>query len=100
MTTADLAKVQKMITDANAKLLADFKTALAADTENKTTGWSSGFPGRTDAQFKDDLQTQRNFLNGNPDKQGQQVPSNSPLARIVQAADLVIADHSGTVHSS
>lgn len=72
-------------------LMNAINTSVDAAIKEAATGWSSGFPGRTDAQHKDDLQVQRNFLNGNPDKAGQQVPSNSPLARIVKAADKILA---------
>lgn len=76
------------------------KAQLAADTTISETGWSQGYPGRTLGQHADDTQVQRNFLNGTPDKTGPQVPATSPLARIVQAADMVIADHKGTIHAT
>ena len=91
MTDADKTWVQQQ----NAKLLADVKAALVADNNLNASGWSSGYPGRKLGQHADDLQVQRNFLNGNPDGTGQQVPATAPLARIVKAADLVIADHAG-----
>lgn len=90
MTAADKTWVQQQ----NAVLLANVKAAIAdaVDDHLKVSGWSSGYPGRTEAQHMDDAQVQRNFLNGTPDKTGQQVPATAPLARIVRAADLIIAD--------
>lgn len=96
MTAADLAKVAKMISDSQTAVIA----ALKADNNLNASGWSSGYPGRTTAQHQDDTQVHRNYLHGSPDKTGQQVPATAPLARIVKAADLIIADHAdGTVHT-
>ena len=104
MTTADMAKIAKMINDSEARVLA--AVAQVDEATMKASGWSSGYPSRTGAQHADDVQVQRNFLNGTPDKDkngkplGQQVPADAPLARLVRAADLIIADHAGSVHAS
>jgi len=63
-------------------------------------GWSEGYPGRTVGQHFNDTQVERNFRVGHPDKDGQQIPSNSPLARVAQAAEVTLASGMGTVHSS
>ena len=83
-----------------AQVKAQVTPLLAADNNLNASGWSSGYPGRTTAQHQDDMQVQRNFLHGTPDKDkdgkplGQQVPATSPLARIAQAAELIIGMHS------
>jgi len=92
LTAADKTWIANTIA---AQVKAQVAPLLAADTNLNASGWSSGYPGRTTAQHQDDVQVHRNFLNGNPDKTGQQVPAGSPLARIVRAADLVISDHAG-----
>jgi hypothetical protein len=89
MTAADKAWIQAQ----NAQLVKDLKAAMAAD--NPTTGWSSGYPGRTDAQHKDDLQVVRNYVVGHPDSKGQQIPEDSPLVKIAKAADIIIAGNAG-----
>lgn len=67
----------------------------------EASGWSEGFSQRTDKQHKNDVQVVRNFLVGKPDAAGQQIPATSPLARMAQAAELIITEHgSGTVHAS
>jgi hypothetical protein len=77
------------------------QTKAVADAVLKASGWSSGFPGRTLAQHADDEQVARNFLVGHPDKTGAQIDTTAPLARIVAAADLVIAaSKPGTVRAS
>lgn len=98
LTAADKSWITSTIA---AQVKAQVAPLLAVDTNLNATGWSSGYPGRKVSQHYDDAQVHRNFLHGTPDKDasgkllGQQVPANSPLARIVQAADLVIADHAG-----
>jgi hypothetical protein len=66
------------------------------------SGWSEGYPGRRLGQHLNDAQVERNFRVGHPDAKGQQIEKTAPLAKIAQAADLIIADHggSGTVHTS
>lgn len=54
-------------------------------------GWSSGYSGRKLGQHADDDQAMRNFLFGKPDKDGQQIPDDSPVAKMAKAADLIIA---------
>lgn len=53
-------------------------------------GWSSGYPGRKLAQHADDDQALRNFLFGKPDEKGQQVPADSPVAKMAQAAEKIL----------
>jgi N-acetyl-anhydromuramyl-L-alanine amidase AmpD len=62
-------------------------------------GWSSGYSGRKLGQHADDDQTMRNFLFGKPDKDGQQIPADSPVAKMAKAAQMII-DGTGTVSSS
>lgn len=99
LTSADKAWFTSMVA-------AQTKAQIEAAFKDHSTGWSSGYPGRTDEQHKNDLQVHRNFLNGTPDKDangkplGPQVSATSPLARIVQAADMVIADHAGPKQAS
>jgi len=66
----------------------------------EAAGWSEGYPGRKLSQHANDLQVERNFLFGRPDKDGQQIPEDSPLAKMAKAADKILADGSGTVHTS
>ena len=89
ITAADLAKIAKLIADSEARVLA--AVGKVDEATLAATGWSSGYPGRKLGQNADDLQVQRNFLNGNPDEKGQQVPADSPLARMVKAADVILA---------
>lgn len=101
LTAADKTWLSNTIA---AQVKAQVAPLLAVDTNLNASGWSSGYPGRTTAQHQDDTQVHRNFLHGTPDKDkdgkplGQQVPATSPLARIVKAADLVIADHAGVTN--
>jgi hypothetical protein len=54
------------------------------------SGWSEGYPGRKLGQHFNDSQVERNFRVGNPDEKGQQVPDDSPLAKMAKAADVVL----------
>lgn len=91
LTASDLAKIQDMI---NASSSATAAAVLDA------TGWSSGFPGRKIRQHANDDQVLRNFWFGKPDATGDQIPATSPVARVVAAADLIIKDHAGAVHTA
>lgn len=71
----------------------------AVDDHLKLSGWSEGYPGRTEAQHFNDMQVARNYATGHPDAKGQQVAPTAPMARWTQAADIIIAQH-GSVHAS
>jgi len=98
LTENDIAKITQII-QAHAvdpkELAAALSAALAgaADDHLKISGWSSGFPGRTEAQQMNDLQVARNYAVGNPDKTGDQIADNAPMARWTKAADLIIAQN-------
>ena len=65
----------------------------------EASGWSVGYPGRKLSQHADDDQAMRNFLFGKPDKDGQQIPADAPVAKMARAADAILAG-GGTVHTS
>lgn len=96
LTAADKTWIQQTIA---AQVKAQVAPLVAADNNLNASGWSSGYPARTTAQHQDDTQVVRNYVTGHPDSKGQQIDPQSPLARIVQAADLVIADHAGPSNS-
>lgn len=56
----------------------------------EASGWSSGYSGRKLGQHADDDQALRNFLFGKPDEKGQQVPADSPVAKMAQAAEKIL----------
>jgi hypothetical protein len=89
MTAADKAWVQEQ----NTALLASVKAAIVAavDDHLKVSGWSEGYPGRTEAMHKNDMQIARNFAVGSPDKLGAQIKDDSPMARWTRAADKILA---------
>lgn len=97
VTPADLAKIQTMITNTVNSAVSAAVSALKADAAARTddhlkvSGWSSGYPGRTEAQHMDDVQVLRNALVV-PDKTGAQIPADAPLGRIIRAADKILAE--------
>lgn len=97
MTAADKTWVQQQ----NAALLEAVKAAISASVDDhlKVSGWSSGYPGRTEAQHMDDIQAARNYAIGNPDAKGQQVPADAPMALWTKAAKIVI-ESAPDVHTS
>jgi GH25 family lysozyme M1 (1,4-beta-N-acetylmuramidase) len=67
----------------------------------EASGWSEGFSQRKISQHANDEQVMRNFLYGKPDKDGQQIPADSPIAKVVRAAEVTLGEHGpGTVHTS
>lgn len=60
------------------------------------SNWSSGYPGRTQAQHDNDDQVLRNVWVGKPDKTGDQIPADAPVSRVIQAAEIIIASHAGS----
>jgi len=58
----------------------------------EASGWSKGFPGRKISQHANDEQVMRNFLFGKPDEKGQQIPADSPIAKMARAADKVLGE--------
>jgi len=97
MTQADKDWVKAQ----NTALLAQVKAAIAAATDDflKVSGWSEGYPGRQIGWHANDMQVVRNYVTGHPDAKGQQIADDSPLARIVKAADLILSQ-AGTVHTN
>lgn len=71
----------------------------AVDDHLKLSGWSEGYPGRTEAQHFNDQQVLRNYLTGHPDAKGQQVASSAPIARMAEAAEIIIAQHGNVVRT-
>lgn len=74
--------------------------AAAVDDHLKVSGWSSGYPGRTEAQHLNDEQVLRNYAVGKPDKTGDQVPDDAPVVKWTKAADIIIEQAGGTLHAS
>lgn len=66
----------------------------------EASGWSEGFSQRTMKQHTNDEQVVRNFLYGKPDKEGQQIPADAPIALMAEAAKVILANKPGTVHAS
>jgi len=65
----------------------------------EAAGWSEGFPGRKLSQHANDEQVLRNFLFGKPDKDGQQIPVDSPVSQMAKAAEIIVAGQ-GNLHTA
>jgi hypothetical protein len=90
-------------TDFNKLFLGAMKdTAIRAEVGKavlEASGWSDGYPGRKMSQHANDEQVLRNFLYGSPDKAGQQIPADSPVAKMAHAAEIII-QNDGTFHTN
>lgn len=75
----------------NTALLAQVKAAITAavDDHLKTAGWSKDYPARDEAQHMNDMQMFRGKIEGDP--HADPIKPDSPLDRIVRAADKTLA---------